>query len=47
LAEEVHAALLDGQDVPDELYVKAICFKMKHLFPPKSQDEIYEEYLKS
>jgi hypothetical protein len=39
--------LLAGENAPDELYVKAICLKIKRTFPNRTPDQVYQDYLQA
>ena len=33
-----------GENVPDELYVRAICLKIRRAFPNRTTDEVFDDY---
>ncbi|CAD8194779.1 unnamed protein product [Paramecium octaurelia] len=44
LGQQISGYLCQGEEIPEELYIKAIVQKIKRLFDKQEFDQIYEEY---
>ena len=41
IAKDVHESLIMGFDVPDELFIRALCFKLRHTFTNRTSIEAF------